>query len=29
MKNIFNFEAGFAIQPSPLVTILGGEERFP
>lgn len=29
MKNIFDFEAGLTIQPSPLVTILGGEERLP
>lgn len=29
MKNYFNYEAGLAIQPSPLVTILGGEERLP
>jgi formate hydrogenlyase subunit 6/NADH:ubiquinone oxidoreductase subunit I len=29
MKNIFNFEAGLAVQPSPLVTVLGGEERLP
>jgi coenzyme F420-reducing hydrogenase delta subunit/ferredoxin len=29
MKNYFNYEAGFAIQPSPLVTILSDEERLP
>lgn len=29
MKNYFNYEAGLAIQPSPLATILGGEERLP